>query len=88
MSTDQKYRAGDVLSEEEVFARIHAAVKSILDLGVDEMIRLHDLVCDGKIGVYEDKGKPLDAGGEPLTEDEVEHGAWMYVFTQGEDGDE
>lgn len=84
--TDQKNRAGDVLSETEVFARIHQAVQSILELGVDEMIRLHNLVCDGSITVYEDKdGKMLDAGGEPMTEAQIEHEPWMYVFDRGED---
>jgi hypothetical protein len=84
-----QYRAGDVLSEAEVFARIHQAVQSMLELGVDEMIRLHNLVCDGDIAVYEGKdGKPLDAGGEPLTEDQIEHEPWVYVFKKGEAGDE
>jgi len=89
MSTDQKYRAGDVRSEEEVFARIHKAVQSILELGVDEMIRLHNLVADGEITVYEDKqGNLLDAGGALLPQADIESSAWIYKFVKGEDGDE
>jgi hypothetical protein len=86
MATETKYRAGDVLSEEEVFARIHQAVQSILELDVDDMIRLHNQVADGTITVYEDDdGNLLDAGGARLPQADIDSQAWIYTFTRGED---
>lgn len=75
---------GDIIGEEELIARIEQAVRDIIDTDPDEIVKLHNIVCQGEIATYESEGgEPLDVKGKVLgTGDNLE---WGYIFTSDSD---
>jgi len=82
----RKHVKGDIICEAVLIARINQAVRDIIDTDVDETIKLHNLVCQGEVAVYESEGgEPLDTEGKVLG-GRAENSEWTYIFTKGEDG--
>lgn len=70
---------GEIIGEATLLQRINEAVQNLMESDADSLIMLHNVVCGGKVELYEsDGGEPLTVDGEPLTVD----GSWAYVLVE------
>lgn len=74
---------GDIIGEEELIVRINQAVQDIIESDVEGTVKLHNLVCQGEVAIYEsESGEPLDMEGKVIEGTNLD---WVYLFTKGDD---
>lgn len=71
---------GEIIDEETLVKRIHAAVEGRIESDVEGTIVLHNFLCGGQVQIHEDSaGNPADKDGMAV------EGGLTYVFTKGDD---